>query len=513
MRLVTSAAMQEIDRRAQDDYGIPGLVLMESAGLQAWQALRSRLGAPSARICFVGGKGNNGGDALVMARYAIGDGCSASVVLAAGVDSLGEQAKLHARVVQKLGVEPVVWSDSQEHARGLLAAADVIVDGLSGTGIRGALRAPLDAIAKAITEAPGEVAAVDAPSGLSDSWTSDMPVVRARWTLTMGLPKACLYLPAGRLACGEIVRIPVSFPRALLEDPGIPGELLEADDLPTLLPPLSPDAYKHRRGVVAVFAGRVGTTGAAVLAAEGALRCRAGLVTIYADREIYPVIASSVRAVMARPVDSIEDAASAVDAAGTDAAVIGPGWGASEERAAHLRDLTGRVTKGVLDADAITILSRMTELPDLHDGWVLTPHPGELARALGWRPAEVRERFLEAAAELARRARAVVVGKSHVIVIAHPDGRYAVADGVNPTMGTGGTGDVLAGAICGLLAGGMDGFDAARAAVMVQQQAGRRLRERVGVFLADELATELGVVADTRERDRRAGPRAHEAAR
>ena len=498
MRLVTSEGMQRIDRRAQEEYGIPGLVLMESAGLGGWQALRARIGPASARICFVSGKGNNGGDALVMARYAIGEGCAVSVILAAAVDSLGEQAKLHAQIVRALGVEPVVWPDSRESARDLLAAADVVVDGLSGTGIRGALRPPLDAIAAAIGESSAAVAAVDAPSGLSDSWTTGMPVVRATWTLTMGLPKACLYLPAARLACGRIVRIPVSFPRALLADPDIPGELLEADDLPALLPPLSPDAYKHRRGVVAVFAGNVGTTGAAVLAAEGAQRCRAGLVTIYADREIYPMIASSVRAVMARPFDSIEEAGAAVAAA--DAVVIGPGWGTSDEREAHLRDLTARVAKGVLDADAINILARMTEPPGLHDGWVLTPHPGELAGALGWEPSAVRDRFFEAAAALALRTGAVVVGKSLVTVIAHPDGRYAVADGGNPAMGTGGTGDVLAGAIGGLLAGGMDGWDAARAAAVAHQEAGRRLRERAGVFLADELAAELGLVADTRER-------------
>ncbi|MFW5742609.1 MAG: NAD(P)H-hydrate dehydratase [Spirochaetota bacterium] len=499
MRLVTTDAMQDIDRRARDEYGIPGLVLMESAGLQAWQELQARLADSAPRICFVAGKGNNGGDALVMARYAIGKGYPTSVVLAAGLNSLGEQAGLHAAIVRELGVEPVVWPEAEAGARELISAADVIVDGLSGTGIRGALRAPLDAMAAAINEATGVVACVDAPSGLSDSWTPEMPVVRATLTLTMGLPKACLYLPAARPECGEVVVVPVSFPRALLDDPAIPGELIGAGDLRTLLPPLAVDAYKHRRGVVAVFAGNVGTTGASVLAAEGAQRCRAGLVTIYADREVYPIIASSVRAVMARPFDSIEDAAAALEAVGTDAAVIGPGWGISDERQAHLRDLVGRVDRGVLDADAITLFARLADPPRLDDRWVLTPHPGELARALGRASADVRDRFFDAAAELARRTGAVVAAKSHVLVVAHPDGRYAVVDGVNPTMGTGGTGDVLAGAIGGLLAGGMDGWRAARAAAVVHQEAGRRLRERVGVFVADELAAELAAVADTRD--------------
>ncbi|MFP4113364.1 MAG: NAD(P)H-hydrate dehydratase [Spirochaetales bacterium] len=507
-RIVDSSRMQEIDRRAQNEYAIPAIVLMESAGLLSWLEIERRLsGRPqSPRLCVVAGKGNNGGDALVMARYAVGAGYETSVVLSAPEEALGEHARVHAGVVRSLGVQPFVWANDRRTCLDALARADVVVDGLAGTGVRGALRAPLDDICSAINEAlerGAQVASVDAPSGLGDEWRPGMPAVRATWTLTMGLPKECLYAPAARSLCGAIVRINVCFPSDLTRDPTIRGTLLESDRLRTVLPPLDADTYKHRRGATGVFAGGVGTTGAAVLSAEGAHRCRAGLVTVFADDAIYPIVASNVGSVMVRPLDP-EEPLAGVD---VDSVVIGPGWGVSDARRELLRALlpggrADRVAAGVLDADALNLLAGMDDAPGLHDRWVLTPHPGELGRLLGTGSAAVLADFKGAALELAGRTGAVVVGKSHTTIVAHPDGRFAYADGMNAAMGTGGSGDVLAGAIGGLLAGGMDGWRASCAAVLVHQIAGRSLRRRRGLFLAEELAAELGKVADVRSKPR-----------
>lgn len=502
MKLVNAAQMTEIDRRAQEEYGIPALVLMESAGLFAWQALeriRATLhgseGKPT--LCVLAGKGNNGGDALVMARYACGAGWPVTVVLAAPEEELGEQAGLHAAVARRLRVPTFVWPAEQKHARDALARADLIVDGLAGTGIKGALRAPLDEMTAAANDAQAPVVAVDTPSGLSDAWEADMPAVRATWTLTMGLPKNVFYGPLSRPYCGSIIPIAVSFPRSLLEDPAIPGELLAEDDLPRLVPPLRPSSYKHRRGVVAVFAGAEGTTGAAVLSAEGAQRCRAGLVTIYADRAVYPLVAPNVRSIMVRPLEAESDEVPAL-ARDAGAAVIGPGWGVVG-REKLLRALIDALPGGAIDADGLNLIASLDHWPTMSVNWVLTPHPGELSRLLGRPTPEVMAGLTNAARELAERSGAVVVGKSSTVVVAHPDGRYAVVDGGNPALGTGGTGDVLAGAIAGLVAGGMDGWQAARAAVLAHQLAGRALREQNGTFLAEELPLELGRVVDGRK--------------
>ncbi len=497
-RLVTSQAMQTIDRRAQEEFGIPSLALMEGAGLLAWQQLTRDLdlgrSRPDPRLCFVAGKGNNGGDALVMARYAIGDGYASVVVLAAPITELGEQAAMHARILRNLGVSMSEWGD--DAAGDAVESADIIVDGLSGTGISGALRAPLDAICAAVNASRASVVSVDAPSGLSEEWRPGMPIVHAEWTFTMGLPKTCLYAPQARLSCGTIRMTPVSFPRALLDDPTIPGELLEPRDLSRLIAPLQPGAYKHRRGLVSVFGGTIGTTGAAVLTAEGAHRCRAGLVTIHADAEVYPIVASAVRSVMVQRLDP-----EAIESIRADALAIGPGWGTGSERAELLRRLVAQGPRGVIDADGLNLLAQAPGIA-LSDAWVLTPHPGELARLLGRDSAAVSGDFVGSVVECARERRAIVIGKSHTTVIARPDGRYAIVDGMNPALGTGGSGDVLTGAVAGLLAGGADPWDAARAAVLAHQEAGRRLRERVGLFLAEELPAELGRIVDVRPQPR-----------
>ena len=496
MNLVDSDGMRMIDRRAQEEYGIPALLLMESAGLLAWMDLKARLGAGIPAICAVAGRGNNGGDALVMARYAILDGFPVTVVLSGADDSLGELCGLHAAIVRRLGARTLRWDSDEDACRDAIAGAAVVVDGLAGTGIKGALRAPLDAICDAINASTARVAAVDAPSGLGDGWRPGMPVVDADVTLTMGLPKTCLYGPPGRLHCGEIRRIDLSFPSALVNDPGLPGTFLEPGDLAQLLVPLEPDAYKHQRGVVAVFAGAMGTTGAAILAADAAARCRAGMVTIYADPEIYPVVAPAVRSIMVRRFEPGSDITT-----NADAAVIGPGWGVSEQRKAQLEAIVSALPRGVIDADGLNLIARMTaagEPTHLHDAWVLTPHPGEIARLLDTDSKSVLEDFIGAVTTVARRTGAVVIGKSSTTVLAHPDGRFAVADGMNPAMGTGGTGDVLAGAVAGLLAGGMDSWSAACAGVLVHQQAGARLRERVGLFLAEQLPAEIGRIVDVR---------------
>ena len=496
MKLVDSNGMRMIDRRAREEYGIPSLLLMESAGLLAWVDLKAELERGLPVICAVAGRGNNGGDALVMARYAILDGFPVTVVLAAPEDALGELCGLHAGIVRGLGARVLEWDADEDACRNAIAGADIVIDGLAGTGIKGSLRAPLDAICDTVNESKARVAAVDAPSGLGDGWRPGMPVIDAELTLTMGLPKTCLYGPLGRLHCGEIRRIDLSFPPALVHDPGLPGTFLAPDDLRGLLTPLEPNAYKHKRGVVAVFAGAVGTTGAAVLAADAAARCRSGMVTIYADPEIYPVVAPAVRSVMVRRFEPGSEIA-----ANADAAVVGPGWGVSELRAAQLEAIVSTLPRGVIDADGLNLIARMTasgDPPRLHDSWVLTPHPGEIARLLDTDSKSVLEDFLEAVTTAARRTAAVVVGKSSTTILAHPDGRFAIADGMNPAMGTGGTGDVLAGAIAGLMAGGMDAWSAACAGVLVHQQAGETLRERVGLFLAEQLPAEIGRIVDVR---------------
>ena len=254
--------MSHIDERAASEYKIPGLLLMENAGLKAFARFRSEhpwIRPGISRLIFIAGKGKNGGDALVMARQAHLDGFSVRVLLES--KDLGAHTSLHADIIRKLGIKTEVWSTLEAHSKKI--DADVVFDGLFGTGIRGRLRDGSLEIVRAINSSTGLTIAIDIPSGLNDDYHAGYPLVKADATLTLGLPKRCLYLADARRHCGSIYIVPIGFPSDLIEDESIEAELLTHDDIAGLRPNIAPDAYKNARGHLAVFAGCEGTTGAA----------------------------------------------------------------------------------------------------------------------------------------------------------------------------------------------------------------------------------------------------------
>ena len=307
MKVVSSEAMATIDRRAQDEFAIPSALLMEDAGVCAWSLFVDRAGAgrlPRGRLVFVAGKGNNGGDALVMARRALCQGARGlTVVLADGRPQAGGVPSQMLAAAEAYGIECRTWQSEREQVLARLRESSWIFDGVSGTGLRGALRAPLSDLVDAINSSPARKAALDVPSGVSDSYDPAWQAVRADLTLTMGLPKTCLYLPHVRALCGKIMVVPVGFPPGLLEDAAIPGEMLPFNAWRALRKPIAPDAHKGQRGHLAVFAGSPGTTGAAWLSATAAARSRLGLVSLFAGRDVYPILAQKATSVMVRPWD------------------------------------------------------------------------------------------------------------------------------------------------------------------------------------------------------------------
>lgn len=510
MQIVTASEMAAVDRKAAEEFGFHPLVLMENAGSGAHRLLRRRywrLTTPDPAVVYVAGKGNNGGDALVMARHAWLDGMRGiSVVLAS--QELRNEPAIELGMVRSLGIPVFLWSDDREAAQTVIRNAGWIVDGLSGTGLSGALRPPMDEIVGAINASGAKVAAIDVPSGLGERFRKEWPAVKAALTLTMGLPKLCMYLPAARALCGLIEVIDPGFPPALIEGHDYNRDLLGNRDLHRLLPPIPPDAFKNRRGTLAVFAGAPGTTGAAELCSTAALRSRAGLVTLFADRDSYRPLASRLTSVMIRPWDP---AAGEFEFSRYDALLVGPGWGLGRDRLEWLPRCLESGLPGVLDADGLTLLGRLTAERRVKLGgrWVLTPHPGEFLRLL-------KDPDREAVAadpvpyllEAARDLEAVIVLKGHVSILAAPDGRLAVLDGMNPALATGGTGDILAGIIAGALAGGAAPADAARIGLLVHREIGRRAYAERGWFLSEDLLPYISRAFEPdRAARRRRGPR------
>lgn len=504
-RLVDSAQMSAIDREASERFRIPSPILMENAGLKALEAMQRRIWrrpVPEEPVAIVSGRGNNGGDALVVARqlHAIG-ARHITVLLSHGEPADGSQCAGNLAICRALGITVL---DAAEAT----VSCGWVIDGMAGTGQRGALRGPAAALAERINGSAARVIALDAPSGVGDRFTADMPAVHADWTLALELPKRALYLPAARPACGSIIVVPIGFPAALTDPAAGNARLLGPAALAAMLPSVPADAHKGTRGHVAVLAGSAGTAGAARLAATAAACSRAGLVTLHADADTYPIQAGALTSVMVVPWS--ETAEPGELARRFDSLVVGPGWGTGPARSEWLQRLLVMPCRGVLDADATTLLARAGGPGRLSGRWVLTPHPGELARLLGTSVAEALADPAAAAADVAARFGAVVVLKGHVTYIAAPDGGDAagvgaepplsVVDGMQPWLATGGSGDVLAGVIGALLAGGRIGpYQAACAGVLIHAAAARHLYRERGWFLAEDLPASVSRVVAGRD--------------
>ena len=494
--LVDSRLMSAVDRAAQEKYHIPGLVLMENAGARIWALLRDvLLPAGECTLLFVAGRGNNGGDALVMARHCAVEGRHRALVVVSEL-SLKEPGAQHCSSCRALGVPVLDWSTAPDAVSEACAAADWIVDGITGTGISGPLGGSLAELVAAINRSGTPVLSVDAPSGAGDGVQPEWPVVDARCTATVGLPKRVLYLPAVRPHCGRIHVVPIGFPPDLVREPDTNETIIDHRALDDLIPAIDHSTYKNRRGVVSVFAGSVGMAGAAVLCSTAAARAGAGMVRVFCDADIHPLLAGRLVSIMAVPLEDPEVAKpiSGLDAERVSAVVVGPGWGGGEERHALLEAAIESGIPGVLDADGIRLLTRLREkggIPRLGGRWVLTPHPGEFAALSGVDARSVSFDPAPALRSVCSALDAVVLLKGHVTWICDPAGRISVVDGMVGELGTAGSGDVLAGIIGGLLARGMAARGAAEAGVLLHVEAGRRLAESRGFFLAEELLEEI----------------------
>jgi NAD(P)H-hydrate epimerase len=504
LKLVSSAEMALIDRKAENDFLMPSILLMENAGIKAVHFLVQTAwkgSIPDGLFVFLAGRGNNSGDAFVMARQFMMEGKHELVIiLADGTPELESLPGVNLEICRSLGIPIIDYKTSEAQSRDLLSGSLFIFDGLTGTGLSGEIKEPLKSLIGFINTLPQPKIAIDVPSGVSDEFQNGFVALKADLTLTMGLPKRCLYLPAARPFSGTIVTIEIGFPPQLVGDPVIQGELLQARDFFSLLPPLAPESYKGTRGHLAVFAGTRGTTGAAALAAQAAGRARTGLVTLYTDPDAYPVIAAQLSSIMCRPVTK-ETTADKKIVGQYDALLIGPGFGLTVEKRSLFQELYAIPLPKVIDADGLTILSTLQadELPAANAAVILTPHPGECARLAGKSAAAVLSDPLETALSVSKRFQAVCVLKSHVTFITEPAGRYAVIDGMNPALGTGGSGDVLSGIIAGFLSQGIEAYTSARLGVLLHAKLGEYVFSQKGWFLAEDLLPYISLALSCKE--------------
>ncbi len=493
MKLATASQMREIDRTCIQERGIPGLVLMENAGLAVARAVRNRLSTTDARVAIICGKGNNGGDGFVAARHLHELGVATRVVLLARGEELKGDAASNHRAALGAGVEvtEATGSDVRPAVEAAVGGAEIVVDAILGTGVSGEVRgAARDAI-EAVNEAAGPVIAVDVPSGVdSDSGRVLGCCVKADATVTFGLPKVGLYVYPSAKFCGEVIVDPIGIPEDVIEAAHLPFELIEPVHVSASLPQLELDAHKGDAGRLVVIAGSAGMTGAAALCCEAAMRMGAGLVTLCIPESLNDILEVKLTESMTRPMPQTDARTLSTDAAGpilelietADAVVIGPGISTHEETKELVRRIVRQLQVPTLvDADGLNCLAQTPELlTEMPAPKVISPHPGELARLMNVSTAQIQGDRVNAALQAAERFRAVVALKGAGTIVAGPAGGASVNPTGNPGMASGGVGDVLSGFIGSLLAQGAKPFDAAVAAVYIHGLAGDIAAQEIG---------------------------------
>jgi ADP-dependent NAD(P)H-hydrate dehydratase / NAD(P)H-hydrate epimerase len=480
MKALTAAEMQEVDRLTTERFGVPGEQLMEAAGRSFAEGFLKKYGhkmpdAPG-RVAVLCGKGNNGGDGLVVARHLKEEVEQVHVYLFAKPEELHGDALKNFERWRELGDVTVV--QNEEHwnkAWAEVSGAEVIVDALLGTGARGAASGligqaieDVNRLSNGATAArPGWIVAVDTPSGLlADGEATTGPVLKAHWTVTFTAPKIGQLISPQAGCCGQLVVRDIGSPAALVEEVG-KGTLRSVgpDEFAGLPLIRAAEAYKGSYGHVLVVAGSLGKSGAAVMAGYAAMRTGAGLVTIATPEPVFALVAGAHPEYMTEPLPATSEGTPSMDAIrsgkftrvlkGMTALAVGPGIGQHPETQEFLRSVVAETELPVvLDADGLNAFADHGDLLQQKKTkfLVVTPHPGEMARLLGSTIPEVQKDRVKTATEAAKRWSAYVVLKGFHTIVAGPDGRVFVNTTGNPALAKGGSGDVLTGLLGGLIA-------------------------------------------------------------
>lgn len=495
--------MRALDRAAIELDGVPSLTLMERAGYGVFQRIAEWF-APIAgkHVAVLVGKGNNGGDGMVVARYLHEAGAQVHLWLTCAPDEFKGDAAGQWRIIRAYGIPALPIPDAPDAA--LFRDEDLLVDALLGVGIRGAVGEPLSSLIDAVNRSGRPIVAVDIPSGLdADTGKAHGVAIQATHTVTMALPKAGFFQNDGVRCVGEWAIAPIGIPPHRLENPECVARLLTEAEVLALRPRYAPDAHKGNRGHVLVVGGSVGIVGAPALTAISALRVGAGLATIATPARIQPQTASFYPELMTLPVPDDDTGALTLKGvqwlkerlARFSVLALGPGLGQHESTGRAVLELLAAWAALerplVIDADGLNWLARWGSDAPLSPHTVLTPHPGEAARLLQIETHQIQADRYTSAELIHDRYQATCVLKGAYTVIAESSGLW-VAPFAEPSLGTGGSGDVLTGAIAGLLAQGLSPLHASALAVWRHGVTGQRLAcQSLHAYTAEELSQAL----------------------
>jgi len=478
MKVVTAMQMAELDRAAIERYGIPSLVLMENAGRSCVERilriLQDRVGVPEeATVAVVCGRGNNGGDGMVIARHLQNRGVYVEVFLLAPEEDLSPDARKQYEILKEMDVERRVVRDTEgvEDLRHFLEEVHLCVDAILGTGLSSPLEGIVREVVEAINLSMATVFAVDIPSGI-DSTTGRIlgEAIRADYTGTFGLLKLGQVLLPGSIHCGETDVYDIGIPSKAVFDAEIKTEALEERVVKSMFSIRPPDFHKGDAGRVFIVGGSPGLTGAPCLAGQAAMRMGAGLITVVVPESVRPIVESKLLEVMSAGIpdggsgtfrkDSVPALLEQV--ARADFLVIGPGLGMYEGAAEFIAELIPRIrVPFLIDADGLNALAGQVKvLRSAKAPCIVTPHPGEMSRLTGESIEAIEASRIGSALHFAEEEGVTVILKGARTVIATPKGDLFINTTGNPYMASGGMGDALSGIVAALASQGLSPTDA-----------------------------------------------------
>lgn len=499
MKVVTTEEMRGIDRKTIEEYGIPGMVLMERAGLAVAMKIKELF--QKGKVIVLSGGGNNGGDGLVAARTLFNWGWNVKVLLLSKEGKLSRDCLQQYRIAKKMGIS--IEFRSSLDSKDLHSA--IVVDAIFGTGINKPVADPVAGIIRFLNGfSDCRTVSVDIPSGISADTGEVMGEgVRADFTITFGLPKIGHVLYPGAEYAGKVLTEDIGFPSELLRSGDIHVQTFEKSEASSLLPERQNNSYKGDYGHVLVVAGSVGKTGAALMTARACLKSGAGMVTLGVPETLARIFETRVTEEMVLPLPDTGEGILSEKAYEVimeflnkrgDVLAMGPGL----TSAAGIRRLVEKLivtiaVPAVIDADAINSLSGNKELlKKAKAPLVLTPHPGEMARLLR-KPEEEGESGKElinrierdrinAGRSFAKETGAYLVLKGVPTVLAEPGGNIFLNTTGNPGMATAGSGDVLTGVIAGLLGQGLNTVESALLGVYMHGLSGDIAASKKGII-------------------------------
>ncbi len=497
MILVTAAEMQAMDHHTIDEFGIPGRVLMENAGRGATRFLLQQFpDVQDKKVGVIAGRGNNGGDGFVIARYLKQRNIFVGVYLLGNADTVRGDARANLKLLKPLGV-PVIEIPDEKAFRQCMSEMDnfeLWVDAILGTGLKSEVKAFYRTIINYINDRQKSVFAVDLPSGINaDTGQICGVCIRADATATFAYPKIGHMVYPGAACCGSLETIDIGVPPHIAAAVAPQQFLITAEGIQRILPPRPPETHKGTTGHLLVVAGSTGKTGAAAMTCTSALRTGVGLVTLGVAESLNSVLEGQLLEAMTAPLpefaagvlgDSALDPIHNELLPGKRCLAIGPGLG----QAAKTRELVRGIIRKcqipvVVDADGLNHLAGdLDGLEDAAAPIILTPHPGEMARLMKVSVKTVQQDRITCARKFAVRHNVYLVLKGARTVCADPDGRVYLNPTGNVGMASGGMGDVLTGMIAGLIAQGLAPARACQAGVYLHGAAADSLAESRGPY-------------------------------